>query len=126
MGFHVICCHGDHCKLSFIKFSLLNQALESFILRCPRDVAPHTGLILDLSLEYLSYDPNFTDDMDEDQDEDMDGEEDEDEYGHCLSSLGLKHPCQDKSMPGRRIFDIFLEGLCLKVYLFVYIFMDSK
>ncbi|KAG0632469.1 hypothetical protein M758_1G330700 [Ceratodon purpureus] len=55
------------------------QALESFILRCPRDVAPHTDLILDLSLEYLSYDPNFTDDMDEDQDEDMDGEEDEDE-----------------------------------------------
>lgn len=68
-------------------FFLLYQALESFILRCPRDVAPHTILILDLSLEYLSYDPNFTDDMDEDQDEDMDGEEDEDEYGHCLSGL---------------------------------------
>ncbi|XP_024383560.1 cullin-associated NEDD8-dissociated protein 1 isoform X1 [Physcomitrium patens] len=55
------------------------QALESFILRCPRDVAPHTDLILDLGLKYLSYDPNFTDDMDEDQAEDMDGEEDEDE-----------------------------------------------
>ncbi|KAH9575070.1 hypothetical protein CY35_01G092900 [Sphagnum magellanicum] len=55
------------------------QALESFVVRCPRDVAPHTNTILDLTLEYLSYDPNFTDDMDEDQDEDMDAEEEEDE-----------------------------------------------
>lgn len=55
------------------------RALESFVLRCPRDVSPHTETILDLALEYLSYDPNFTDDMDEDQDEHMDGEEDEDE-----------------------------------------------
>jgi cullin-associated NEDD8-dissociated protein 1 len=59
---------------------VLYQALESFVLRCPRDVSPHTVLILDLGLEYLSYDPNFTDDKDEDQDEDIDGEEDEDEY----------------------------------------------
>jgi cullin-associated NEDD8-dissociated protein 1 len=49
-------------------------------------------LILDLSLEYLSYDPNFTDDMDEDQDEDMDGEEDEDEYDHCFSGLVVEYP----------------------------------
>ncbi|XP_024525263.1 cullin-associated NEDD8-dissociated protein 1 isoform X2 [Selaginella moellendorffii] len=55
------------------------QALESFVLRCPRDVAEHCGTILDLALEYLSYDPNFTDDMEEDQDEDMDGEEEDDE-----------------------------------------------
>lgn len=59
-------------------FSIL-QALESFVQRCPRDVSDHTGTILDLALEYLSYDPNFTDDMDEDLDEDMDGEEEEDE-----------------------------------------------
>ena len=53
-------------------------ALESFVLRCPRDVSPHTEMILDLAGDYLlSYDPNFTDDMDEDQDEHMDGEEDE-------------------------------------------------
>ncbi|CAM6099751.1 unnamed protein product [Calypogeia fissa] len=55
------------------------QALESFVLRCPRNVSEHTGTILDLALEYLSYDPNFTDDMDEDLDDDMDGEEEEDE-----------------------------------------------
>eukprot|EP00850_Spirogloea_muscicola_P001350 SM000005S17147 [mRNA] locus=s5:408611:419235:+ [translate_table: standard] len=52
------------------------QALESFVLRCPKDVAEHCPLILELALEYLSYDPNFTDDMDEDHDEDL---EDEDE-----------------------------------------------
>ncbi|KAL3700206.1 hypothetical protein R1sor_018228 [Riccia sorocarpa] len=55
------------------------QALESFVLRCPRDVSEHTNTILDLALEYLSYDPNFTDDMDEDVDEDMEGDEEEDE-----------------------------------------------
>jgi hypothetical protein len=36
-----------------------------------------------LSLVYLSYDPNFTDTMDEDTD-DEDHDEDEDEYGPCL------------------------------------------
>lgn len=55
------------------------QALESFILRCPRDVTEHCNTILALSLEYLSYDPNYTDDMDEGQDEEVGGEEDEDE-----------------------------------------------
>lgn len=49
------------------------------MLRCPRDVFEHTSTILDLALEYLSYDPNFTDDMDEDEDEDMEGEDEEDE-----------------------------------------------
>lgn len=43
-------------------------------------MSPYTDLILDLALECLSYDPNFTDAMDEDHDEDMDGYEDEDEY----------------------------------------------
>jgi cullin-associated NEDD8-dissociated protein 1 len=43
-------------------------------------------VILDLSLKYVSYDPNFTDDMDEDHDEDMNGDEEEDEY---VSSIFL-------------------------------------
>lgn len=55
------------------------QALESFVTRCPRDVAPHCNIILDLALEYLSYDPNFTDEIDNEGDEEMDGEDDEDE-----------------------------------------------
>eukprot|EP00897_Mesotaenium_endlicherianum_P010551 jgi/Mesen1/9524/ME000637S08970 len=55
------------------------QALESFVLRCPRDVGEHCGTILDLALEYLSYDPNYTDDMEEDQEGELDEEEDEDD-----------------------------------------------
>ncbi|CAI9765281.1 unnamed protein product [Fraxinus pennsylvanica] len=42
------------------------QALESFLLRCPRDISSYCNNILHLTLEYLSYDPNFTDNMEED------------------------------------------------------------
>ncbi|XP_020253052.1 cullin-associated NEDD8-dissociated protein 1 isoform X3 [Asparagus officinalis] len=55
------------------------QALDSFLLRCPRDISPYCKDILNLSLEYLSYDPNFTDNMDEDTDNEGLEEEDEDE-----------------------------------------------
>eukprot|EP01018_Ginkgo_biloba_P015995 Gb_31621 [translate_table: standard] len=44
------------------------QALESFVLRCPKDVSVYFEVILDLALKYLSYDPNFTDNMEEDVD----------------------------------------------------------
>ncbi|GLT90694.1 hypothetical protein SLE2022_086150 [Rubroshorea leprosula] len=54
------------------------QALESFLLRCPRDISSYCGEILHLTLEYLSYDPNFTDNMEEDTD-DENHEEDEDD-----------------------------------------------
>ena len=81
-------CHGilHHVLLSlkyagafspYMYFKI--QALESFVLRCAREVTPYCEVILDLSLKYVSYDPNFTDDMDEDQDEDMNGDEEEDE-----------------------------------------------
>ncbi|GFS41499.1 cullin-associated and neddylation dissociated [Actinidia rufa] len=52
------------------------QALESFLLRCPRDIYIYCDEILNHTLEYLSYDPNFTihDNMDEDNgDESRDG-----------------------------------------------------
>ena len=55
------------------------QALESFLLRCPRDISAYCDEILHLTLEFLSYDPNFTDNMEEDTD-DENNEEDEDEY----------------------------------------------
>ncbi|KAF3773876.1 Cullin-associated NEDD8-dissociated protein 1 [Nymphaea thermarum] len=54
------------------------QALESFMLRCPRDITMYCDVILNLSLEYLSYDPNFTDNMEEDTDYEFQ-EEDEDD-----------------------------------------------
>lgn len=55
------------------------QALESFLLRCPRDIFSYCNEILHLTLEYLSYDPNFTDNMEEDTDDEVhDDEEDDD------------------------------------------------
>ncbi|XP_061375956.1 cullin-associated NEDD8-dissociated protein 1-like isoform X1 [Gastrolobium bilobum] len=55
------------------------QALESFLLRCPRDISFYCVEILHLTLEYLSYDPNFTDNMEEDTDDEGHEEEEDDE-----------------------------------------------
>lgn len=55
------------------------QALESFLLRCPRDIFSYCNEILHLTLEYLSYDPNFTDNMEEDTDDDVHDDEDDDD-----------------------------------------------
>ncbi|XP_042493227.1 cullin-associated NEDD8-dissociated protein 1-like [Macadamia integrifolia] len=55
------------------------QALESFLLRCPRDISSYCGEILRLTLEFLSYDPNFTDNMEEDTDDESHEEEEDDE-----------------------------------------------
>jgi cullin-associated NEDD8-dissociated protein 1 len=49
------------------------------MLRCPRDISPYCEGILNLALNYVSYDPNFTDCMDEDTDEEAQDEE-KDEY----------------------------------------------
>ena len=50
--------------------------MESFVLCCARDVAVYCDTILELSLDYISYDPNYTDNMEEDTKE-SNGEEDE-------------------------------------------------
>ncbi|AEC05595.1 cullin-associated and neddylation dissociated [Arabidopsis thaliana] len=55
------------------------QALESFLLRCPRDISPYCDEILNLTLEYISYDPNFTDNMEEDTDNETLEDEEDDE-----------------------------------------------
>ncbi|KAK9134133.1 hypothetical protein Syun_013463 [Stephania yunnanensis] len=55
------------------------QALESFLLRCPRDVSLYCDEILRLSLEFISYDPNFTDNMEEDTDDESHEEDEDDE-----------------------------------------------
>ncbi|XP_010252337.1 PREDICTED: cullin-associated NEDD8-dissociated protein 1 isoform X2 [Nelumbo nucifera] len=55
------------------------QALESFLLRCPRDISLYCDGILHLCLEFLSYDPNFTDNMEEDTDDESHEEEEDDE-----------------------------------------------
>ncbi|XP_022976335.1 cullin-associated NEDD8-dissociated protein 1-like [Cucurbita maxima] len=86
------------------------QALESFLLRCPRDISSYCDDILHLTLEYLSYDPNFTDNMEEDMDDESHEEEEEDESANeytddedlswkvrraaakCLSALIVSRP----------------------------------
>lgn len=55
------------------------QALESFLLRCPRDISSYCDQILHLTLEFLSHDPNFTDNMEEDTDNESYAEEEDDE-----------------------------------------------
>ncbi|KAK9161137.1 hypothetical protein Syun_007478 [Stephania yunnanensis] len=55
------------------------QALESFLLRCPRDISLYCDEILRLSLEFISYDPNFTDNMEEDTDDESHEEDEDDE-----------------------------------------------
>ncbi|VFQ60675.1 unnamed protein product [Cuscuta campestris] len=55
------------------------QALESFLLRCHRDISSYCIKILHLTLEFLSYDPNFTDNMEEDTDNELQEEDEDDE-----------------------------------------------
>lgn len=63
--------------------------LESFVLRCPREVSNYIGPILSLSMKFMNYDPNYSYDddsgdgneMEEDDNEDVDDAYDDDEYG---------------------------------------------
>lgn len=64
--------------------------LESFILRCPNEISPHISAILELSLFYMKYDPNYCydddnnngdDDNDNNDEDDEDNDGDDDEYG---------------------------------------------
>jgi cullin-associated NEDD8-dissociated protein 1 len=45
--------------------------LESFVSRCPREVTPFLLVILDVSLQFMKYDPNYSYDDDEDENEKM-------------------------------------------------------
>jgi len=58
------------------------QALESFVVRCPKEVGAFQKEVGEAALLYLSYDPNYADEdeeMDEDEDDAMEGDEDDDE-----------------------------------------------
>ena len=37
------------------------QAFDSFVLRCPKDVAVYQQEIARMALQYISYDPNYAD-----------------------------------------------------------------
>ncbi|XP_043472361.1 cullin-associated NEDD8-dissociated protein 1 [Leptopilina heterotoma] len=66
------------------------QAFEAFVYRCPKEITPHINKIISICLMYITYDPNYNYDDDENDAADgdgivmeteEDGEEDvEDEY----------------------------------------------
>ncbi|KAH9684482.1 Cullin-associated NEDD8-dissociated protein 1 [Citrus sinensis] len=104
------------------------QALESFLLRCPRDISSYCDEILHLTLEYLSYDPNFTDNMEEDSDDEAYEEEEEDESANeytddedaswkvrraaakCLAALIVSRPeMLSKLYEEMDVFNTFIE-----------------
>lgn len=71
------CTNASETDEELREYSL--QALESFLLRCARDISSYCDDILHLTLEFLSYDPNFTDNMEEDTDDENHEEEEDDE-----------------------------------------------
>ncbi|KAL4244143.1 CAND family protein [Abortiporus biennis] len=59
------------------------QALEALVLRCPSEIGPFLTNIIQVGKEYITYDPNYAGDDDEDEemaDEDDEDDEELDEY----------------------------------------------
>ncbi|KAJ3052397.1 Cullin-associated NEDD8-dissociated protein 1 [Rhizophlyctis rosea] len=55
------------------------NALESFVLRCPKEIGEHIKSVVDLAIEYVKYDPNY-DAGDGDEGMEVDAEEDDDDF----------------------------------------------
>lgn len=54
------------------------QAFEAFVQRCPKEMTPHIPLIVELCLNYITYDPNYNyDDADAEYAETMETEDNE-------------------------------------------------
>ncbi|KAJ7037768.1 armadillo-type protein [Mycena alexandri] len=54
------------------------QALEALLLRCPTEITPYVGPIVQAGSQYIKYDPNYAGDDDEDE-EMADADDDDDE-----------------------------------------------
>jgi hypothetical protein len=51
--------------------------LESFVVRCPAEIATHLDKIIELCLEFVKHDPNYDyGDDDDDDDDEMQADED--------------------------------------------------
>ncbi len=55
------------------------QALEAFVQHSPHEARPSVRDIFDTALQFLNYDPNYADTMDEDEEEEDDQMEEDDE-----------------------------------------------
>uniref|UniRef100_UPI003AAB08F0 cullin-associated NEDD8-dissociated protein 1 isoform X2 n=1 Tax=Centroberyx gerrardi TaxID=166262 RepID=UPI003AAB08F0 len=56
------------------------QAFESFVRRCPKEVYPHVPTVISLCLRYLTYDPNYNYDDEDEDDNAMDAEQNDEDY----------------------------------------------
>uniref|UniRef100_A0A8D0CZ05 Cullin-associated and neddylation-dissociated 1 n=2 Tax=Sander lucioperca TaxID=283035 RepID=A0A8D0CZ05_SANLU len=56
------------------------QAFESFVRRCPKEVYPHVSTVISLCLRYLTYDPNYNFDDEDEDDNAMDAEQNDEDY----------------------------------------------
>uniref|UniRef100_A0A3B1K374 Cullin-associated and neddylation-dissociated 2 (putative) n=1 Tax=Astyanax mexicanus TaxID=7994 RepID=A0A3B1K374_ASTMX len=48
------------------------QAFEAFVRRCPKEMSPHIPTVIKLCLKYITHDPNYNYDAEDDQEESMD------------------------------------------------------
>ncbi|KAI1900005.1 hypothetical protein AGOR_G00067760 [Albula goreensis] len=55
------------------------QAFEAFVRRCPKEMSPHISMVIKMCLKYMTYDPNYNYDADENQDDSMETEDGEDD-----------------------------------------------
>uniref|UniRef100_A0A671PRT6 Cullin-associated NEDD8-dissociated protein 1-like n=1 Tax=Sinocyclocheilus anshuiensis TaxID=1608454 RepID=A0A671PRT6_9TELE len=55
------------------------QAFEAFVSRCQKEMSPNIQAIIKLCLKYITYDPNYNYDADDDEDDSMDIEDREDD-----------------------------------------------
>uniref|UniRef100_A0AAQ5Y383 TATA-binding protein interacting (TIP20) domain-containing protein n=1 Tax=Amphiprion ocellaris TaxID=80972 RepID=A0AAQ5Y383_AMPOC len=56
------------------------QAFESFVRRCPKEVYPHVPTVISICLRYLTYDPNYNFDDEDEDDNAMDAEQNDEDY----------------------------------------------
>ncbi|KAM9443780.1 cullin-associated NEDD8-dissociated protein 2 [Clarias gariepinus] len=55
------------------------QAFEAFVRKCPKEMFPHISTVISLCLKFVTYDPNYNYDAEDDQEDSMDIEDGEDE-----------------------------------------------
>ncbi|KAJ6521352.1 armadillo-type protein [Mycena vulgaris] len=55
------------------------QALEALLLRCPTEITPYVGPIMQAGSQYIKYDPNYAGDDEDEEMTDADDEDDEDD-----------------------------------------------
>ena len=48
--------------------------------RCPKEVYPHVSTVISLCLRYLTYDPNYNYDDEDEDDNAMDAEQNDEDY----------------------------------------------